>query len=266
MASPRSASAGASFRTDALVLRLVDYAEADRIVTLLSRSHGKIAAWARAAKKSRGRFGGALALFVAGQATLKPRRGSDLFVLERFDAAHDYSRMAGDVIRFAHASYATELVRELLPAGQAEPAVFDLLVELFDVLLRLGPRADTLRAFELRLLDEIGLRPVLDRCVVCGAEDADLLDRGGAVVVPERGGLVCAACAARAGGAGARRLSGAARRRLLAVRDVPLQAAAEASPAPAEVAACAREAVQAILGAHLRRPLKSWAFLEQLRH
>ena len=52
--------------TAAIVLRVTDYGEADRIVTLLTESHGKVSALARGAKKSRKRFGAALGLFGCG--------------------------------------------------------------------------------------------------------------------------------------------------------------------------------------------------------
>jgi DNA repair protein RecO (recombination protein O) len=265
-----SSSAGPPLGTEAVVLRLVDYAEADRIVTLYTRDHGKVSALARSARRSRGRFGGALSPFVAGEAILRPRRGSELFVLERFDARHDFSSLAGDVVRFAHASYATELCRELTPAGQADPTLYELLVELYDVVTRCEPRADVLRAFELRLLEEIGLRPVFDRCVVCNALDAETLAAAGAILSPERGGLVCAGCAGRGAGAfgggnGVRSLPAAARARLLVVQRASLAEAADAAPASPELATAAREAMHALLRTHLRQPLKSLEFLQKLR-
>ena len=48
--------------TDAIVIRLTDYGESDRIVTLLTERHGKVTAIAKGARRSRKRFGGALCL------------------------------------------------------------------------------------------------------------------------------------------------------------------------------------------------------------
>ena len=45
--------------TPAIVLRTVDYGEADRVVTLFTREHGKLSALARGARKSVKRFGAA---------------------------------------------------------------------------------------------------------------------------------------------------------------------------------------------------------------
>ena len=70
----------------AIVVRLVDYGEADRIVTLMTRDFGKVAALARGARRSGRRFGGGLGLFGVGEAQLTQRRG-ELWSFDSFHAA-----------------------------------------------------------------------------------------------------------------------------------------------------------------------------------
>lgn len=258
-------SSSTPFFARAVLLRQVAYGEADRIVTLYTREHGKVSAAAKAAARSRKRFGG-MALFVIGDATLRERRGQDLLALEAFEARRDFGAIATDVVRLAHASYATELVRELTVPRQPDPALFDLVEELYACVAAAPPAADTLRAFELRLMDELGLRPVLDRCTACDAEAPTALDAGGAVVDPARGGLLCPRCAPRAAGAGVRPLPAASRRRLLEAQAADSLAEAAALPSlDAEAATRAREAMHALVAAHLRQPLRSLEFLHQLR-
>ena len=48
-----------TIRTRAIVLRLVDYRESDRIATLFTEALGRVGAIARGARKSQRRFGGA---------------------------------------------------------------------------------------------------------------------------------------------------------------------------------------------------------------
>ena len=48
------------FSDEALVLSTVDFGEADRIVTLFTRGHGRLSAFAAGARKSKRRFAGAL--------------------------------------------------------------------------------------------------------------------------------------------------------------------------------------------------------------
>lgn len=252
----------APFVTDAVVLGAVAFGEADRVVTLFSREHGKLGAMARGARRSRNRFGAGLSQFVAGEATLRERRGAELMTLEGFHARRDFSSLGQDAVRLGHAAYATELVRELTTPHRADPPLFDLLVELYATVMAHPPRAATLRAFELRLLDELGLRPMLERCVSCGAEDAATLDR--VVVDAGRGGVVCVRCGA--GAASLRLLPTAARLRLLALRGAAtLDDAARADPAAAEVEDAARAAMHALIEVHLTRPMRSLEFLKKLR-
>lgn len=251
--------------TPAILLASVPYGEADRVVTLYTRSHGKVSAMARAARKSRARFGASLSLFVVGEATLRERRGAEMMSLERFDAVRDFSTVGADVVAMAHASYATELTNRLTAPRQVDPALFDLLVELYEVVCSVPPASDTLRAFELRLLGEVGLRPVLDRCVSCGSDADAVLDEAGAVLDPGQGGLVCGRCAGQARGEGIRPLPARARHRLLQLQEASIAGAAAGTPLDAEAGARAREAIHAILAAHLRSPLKSLEFLHKLR-
>ena len=251
----------APFSTEAVLLAQIAYGEADRIVTLFTRARGKVTAMAHGARKSRSRFGAALSLFVLGDATLRARRGGDLYTLERFEARRVFSHLETDLVALAHASYATELARELSAAEKPDEPVLSLLLELYQTVETYGPRADTLRAFELRLLGELGLAPGFDRCVGCGSRETAKLDGVGALLDPHGGGVLCSACPRP----GARPLGTAVRMRLCEVQTAAsLALAAQLPPAPRAVALATREATRDLLSNHLVRPLRTVAFLEQL--
>ncbi len=235
--------------TEAIVVRVVDYGEADRVATLLTRDAGRVAALARGARRSRKRFGGALELFGAGEAVLVEKRG-ELWGLESFDARRGFPHLALDVAKVAHAAYACELVRELAPDHAPEPRLYALTVEMLGLLDGGEARAELLRAFELRVLDEVGLAPVLDRCVGCDGPPGDLFDA-------RRGGVTCAACG------GSRPLPAGAREALCAAERATLAEAARLRFAPGDGEA-AREALQALLREHLPRPLRSVEFIAKL--
>jgi DNA repair protein RecO (recombination protein O) len=241
--------------TPAIVLRTVDYGEADRIVTLLAREGGKRAAIARGARKSTRRFGAGLALFGVGEATLHERPHAELDTLESFHGARGFPSLMLDVAKVAHGGYACELVRELAPPKQSEPALFDLLLAFFAQLDAAPARAETLRVFELRLLDEVGLRPQLDACVSCNTH---ALDEPGQVLDARSGGVVCAACHRHG-----RPLDGDARRALAHAQTLALDDAPSLTLAPQVNATC-REALASLFTEHLGRPLKSLEFIHKL--
>jgi len=240
--------------TPAIVLRTVDYGEADRVVTLLCQSGGKRSALARGARKSTRRFGAGLALFGVGEATLAGRPGAELATLEGFHGARGFPRLLQDVAKVAHGGYACELVRELTPPHKEEPEVFALLLTLLDLLDGGTARAETLRIFELQLLAAVGLAPTLDRCVECGGE----LDEAGQVFDLRRGGVVCAHCHGHG-----KILDGETRRALLRAQELDLARAGELTLPPALNAAC-RDILSAVIFDHLGKPLKSVEFIAKL--
>ncbi len=164
--------------TQAIVLRVTDYGEADRIVTLLTERHGKVSALARGAKKSRKRFGAALGLFGCGEASLRER--SDLWILEELHAQRGFLRLGQELGRFGHACYVCELCQHLCPPHEPEPQVYALLCaflqRLDDLPLSDRPSVSPLRSFELRLLDAVGLGLSLRACAACGADLARELE------------------------------------------------------------------------------------------
>ena len=104
-----------------VVLRAVDYGEADRVVTLLTRERGKVSAFARGARASRRRFGGALEPFTLLTAEARERAGSDLLGLDAVAVVRGFPALRGDLARIACAAYAAELTRELVRDHEPHP-------------------------------------------------------------------------------------------------------------------------------------------------
>ncbi len=242
--------------TPAIVLRTIVYGDSDRVVTLLTRDHGKLTAIARGARKSVKRFGAGLGLFGIGEAVVSERNsdsGAEMGTLERFDARSGFPEILQDVIKVAHGGYASELVRELSPARQPEPRVFDLLVAFLERLSHGAPRVERLRAFELALLDAVGLRPEILRCIGCDSEpEAGFFD-----VV--RGGLICANC--HHGGAGDFLLEAPV---LEAFRRLQREGDDESRPLGAGENRSMRQALGAVILGHVGRPLKSLEFIHKM--
>ena len=244
------------YNTPALVARSVNYGEADRICALITRDRGKISVVARSARRSRKRFGGALSLFVIGDATVRSRARSDLSLLERFDSLEDLAPgISADVVKVAHGSYLLELARELWPEGQPELRAFELLCDALRTLSRRPPSPPLLRAFELQFLEAMGLSPCLDRCVACGRDPGE----SDTLFNLQRGGVLCQRCDPHGGS-----LPHEARRYLLALGRAPMEQAATATT-ESKTARQARDLMLAVVRHHLGRDLKSLEFIAKLR-
>lgn len=174
----------------AIVVGMQDYAEADRIVRLLSPDHGRVSALARRARASKRRFGGALDIGNRVDAALRPGRGS-LWHVDEVRLVDGRLGAREDLSRLSLLAYACELVSSLARQDHAEPRLFGLL-DMACVLLdnMEEPPGDLFRlALEAKALTFAGFTPVLDRCATCGKPVAPPM-----VLIPAGDGAAHAAC------------------------------------------------------------------------
>ena len=179
----------ALLRTAAVVLRRVDYGEADRVVTLLTESHGKVTTLARGARRSKQRFGSALEPFGLSQVGLVLGRGS-LATLREATPLRAFPALLGRLAAMRAAGLAIERTRELLPDRHPEPAIFHTYVELFESLTAAADESALELAFLLRTLSLLGLPPRLTSCARCGK----LRGTRPGTFTAGMGGVVCQSC------------------------------------------------------------------------
>jgi DNA repair protein RecO (recombination protein O) len=177
----------------ALVVRTSDWSETSRIATLFTREFGKVRALAKGGRRLRSAFEVALDLLtVCWVVFIRKNGGLDLLTEARVE-----ERFPG-IRTNLPALYAGYYVAELLGEGTREhdphPNLFDMALETLRQLDKSGNDvfAQTAR-FELAWLHELGYRPLLDACAVCGSNDwletATRLAFG-----PLAGGLLCPRC------------------------------------------------------------------------
>ncbi len=241
-----------------IVLRTVDTGESDRVVTLLTRERGKVAAFARGARASRRRFGGALEPFTLVAAEARERSGSELLGLDSVAPLDAFGGIRGDLARIACAGYAVELAREIVRDHEAHQDLFDLLAAYLGALDAAPARPTGLRAFELGALRAAGLSPRLDACARCGGP----LPAARVRFDPGQGGALCAGCAPSAAPS-VPSLSAAAAAALVRLASGGLAAAAAEPLAPSEGRE-ARDALTAFLEHHLGRRLQARRFLDDI--
>lgn len=242
----------------AIVLRTVDYGESDRVVTLFSRERGKVSAFARGARASKRRFGGALEPFTLLAAEVKSRGSSDLLGLESTAVLRGFGGIRGDLARIGCAAYAAELARELIREHEPHEELFALLSAYLGALDAAPARPAALRAFELGALGAAGLAPRLDACARCG----EALDPGprGHRFDPGQGGVLCGACAGTAPTAPV--LSPAALEAMARLQAGGLEAGAE--PISPQAGRELRDALGAFIVHHLGRTLVARRFLDEV--
>ncbi|MCB9566294.1 MAG: DNA repair protein RecO [Myxococcales bacterium] len=246
-------SGGPAEVVPAIVLRTRPLGDADLLVVLLTPGAGKVEAAAARARGSKRRFVGGIHPGMIGEATLARGRGA-LLRLGAFEATRSHAPVGQDLTRFAFVAYVCELCDELVLPRQEDPRIFAELARTLRALIEGDARASELRRFELALLDALGLLPAFGECCVCGAAIAG---EPHVAFDGERGGALCPAHA----GPGPR-LAGEVLALAGGLVDEGDVDAVEAAAPGARRAL--RDLSLGLLRAHLRRPLRSLAFLAQL--
>jgi DNA repair protein RecO (recombination protein O) len=182
-----------TYRDEGVVLRTHKLGEADRIITLLSRRHGKIRAVARGVRRTSSKFGGRLEPF--SHVDLQFASGRSLDVVTQAVTLHPFTEpLGGDYAAYTSGQVILETADRLVPE-EGEPALqqFLLLVGALNALTAGtadGPRPHTMvmDAYLLRAVAVAGYAPTLTDCARCGAEGPH------EAFSPQTGGMVCRRC------------------------------------------------------------------------
>jgi DNA repair protein RecO (recombination protein O) len=137
----------------AFLLHHYPWRDSSRILELLTREHGRVSVFARAARRGGSALPAALQQFAELLVSWTARgEAGQLTGAERVRAA---ARIEGD--RLMSAFYASELLVKLLPRHDPHPALYDAYAALLERLADPGSQpARALRLFEKRLLEELG--------------------------------------------------------------------------------------------------------------
>ncbi len=242
-------------KSAAVVIGSFDLGESDRVVTFYSREHGKVRGVAKASRRMRSRFGGALELFTLGELVFFDTGRSDLVRVDHFDVLEPFSAVRADLERLGQAAWVVECVGRLTAERDPHTALYGLLTRALRALAGATAPARVAVCFGARCLDVLGHRPRLDRCVECGR------------VYPfarpalDEGGVVCEPCAAQAPGATA--ISPAAVAALGRLRAVRWE---EALAQPlGRVETELRGALEAHMTRLIGQPTRSAKFLREVR-
>jgi DNA repair protein RecO (recombination protein O) len=177
------------YSAEAVVLRKVDYGEADRILTLFTRERGKLPAIAKAVRRAKSRMSGQLDVFSHGQMQLAEGRRMD--VVTQFQRITRSDGLAADLPRGAAAAVVVEVADKVLEERHPQPELFEVVIGAIDHLSDPSVSARLeLCDFLMRVLGELGYTPALIDCARCGKPIGEF----GLGFSPIAGGAICAAC------------------------------------------------------------------------
>lgn len=158
--------------TNALVLREVRYKEADRILTLLTSTDGKITVKARGALRKSSKTAAGTQQLTYSEMSLFGNRGK--WTVNEAVVKEEFAGLREDIEAFALGSYFAECLEALSVEDQADPELLQLgLNSLYALSRKMYQPRHIKAAFEIRLMCIAGYEPELEHCAVCGKTDIE---------------------------------------------------------------------------------------------
>jgi DNA repair protein RecO (recombination protein O) len=187
--------------SEAVVLRTWPVHEADLLVSFFTRDYGRLKGMAKAALKSRKRFGGALEPMTLARAWFAERPRQELVRLDQLEILRSPLSAPVDQARMAVLSFYAEVIDEALPERDPQATVFRLLASVLEQTNAVKPEAVqpqssgpqfsgpwmALTYFSLWMTRLMGLLPDIGHCMVCG----DTLSEGEVRFNAYADGLFC---------------------------------------------------------------------------
>ncbi len=182
----------ATEKTDAIVLRVVEFSETSCVVTLFTRDFGKISALAKGARRPKSAFESAIDLLAVVRIVFINKSSDVLDLLTEAKLERRFRAASTSLTRLYAGYYVAELLNELTDNGAPVVELYEAADAALQNLDAGGePSRVTLR-FELTALRLLGHLPSLEACAACGG---DIKPENNRVLFGQAaGGLLCHKC------------------------------------------------------------------------
>lgn len=173
-----------------IVLSVKPINDYDRRITILTKERGKIAAFAKGARRTGNQLMASTQACVFGRFTLY--EGKDSYNVSEVEVENFFSEMRSDVSLAYYSMYFCEIADFVTREGSDERAMLKLLYASFRALVKGVIDKRLIRTvFELKMTYAQGEGPLVSECVICHKAEENKY-----FVVSKRG-AVCGACAER---------------------------------------------------------------------
>ena len=205
--------------TKGIIIRRIEYGEADLIITFITQKYGKISAIAKSAKKSIKRFGPILELFSELEIILHQGQGSRPLILEEASVVKAFNHIRSNYISTAYACYWSEIIYSWFEERHDQSSLYYLLKNVLQLLndhlsgyiydQMSDKMSDKMSGhipgksyyspdilsilFQMRFLVESGFSPNLNKCDTCKTK-LDDINNFRIQFDPKKGSIICSKC------------------------------------------------------------------------
>ena len=162
------------FQTDGLIIKEMNIGEQDKLVHVLTKTHGVIRAFVKGAKSIKNQKCAPSSLLSYSRLTVYKSRES--YIIGDARTLHIFSKLRADVKKMCLAQYFCELALTICPQEQPASEYLSLILNSL-YLISEDKRHENLvkPCLEMRLAAMAGYMPDLRMCSVCGEYTANLM-------------------------------------------------------------------------------------------
>lgn len=158
-----------NIKDEGIVLKELRFKETSKIVTILTKRHGKIKGMARGAYRPKSQLTVNTQPFSYNNYILF--KGRNFYYINQADIIESFYTIRENVNRVVYGHYLLELADKSILEGDESYKLFLLLRKGLKILSKLDKSfLKFILAYELKFISFLGYKPLLDSCIICGKE------------------------------------------------------------------------------------------------
>ncbi len=177
------------YKTEGIVLKSTEYEEADRIVTIFTKDHGKITAIAKGVRKTKSKFGSSLEILT--HSVFLFYKGRNIDIVSQAEILESFFSASKEIIKFAFAANCVEVINKLTEEREINIGLFILLKGVLHYLRESNDPKLLALSFKWQAMSILGYKPSLNHCCRC---NKSIKNQKEMYFDTREGGLVCTDC------------------------------------------------------------------------
>ncbi|HHW49521.1 MAG TPA: DNA repair protein RecO [Clostridiaceae bacterium] len=157
-------------KTKGIIIKEVNIGEADKIVTIFTKSNGKISASARGARRPRSKLVAGTQFLCYSDFVLF--KGREMYSINSCEVIEPFYEIRNDIVRLTYSAHIVDIINDIVQENQPASRTLQLFLNTLHMLTKTNRNPELVtRIFELRLLSILGYAPFVKGCISCGKTD-----------------------------------------------------------------------------------------------
>jgi len=157
-------------KTKGIIIKEVNTGEADKIVTIFTKSNGKISASARGARRPKSKLVAGTQFLCYSDFVLF--KGREMYSINSCEVIEPFYEIRNDIVRLTYSAHIVDIVNDIVQENQPASKTLQLFLNTLYMLTKTNKSPELVtRVFELRILSILGYAPFVKGCMSCGRTD-----------------------------------------------------------------------------------------------